>query len=106
MAASDTYEDRFVTLRNGPVVPAAAYLLLLDLVERRNFRLAREDTTLIVRPPERLTPEDRVAIRRWKPHLMMLLNYCAQPSHDAHLFRDDAPTIPAGPPAGQARRSA
>ncbi|HXG70037.1 MAG TPA: hypothetical protein VNJ04_05415 [Gemmatimonadaceae bacterium] len=87
MAASD-YHDRFVTLRNGPIVPAQAYLLLLDL-ERRDFRITREGQTLIVQPPARLTTADCTAIRRWKWHLLGLLDYCQRPDNDAHLFTDN-----------------
>ena len=93
MAAS---EGRYVTLQGRMVVPAGAFLLLLDL-EARGFTLTREgDTVLVVMPPERLTPEDRSAIRRWKWHLLMLLDYCGKPNVDRHLFTDRAHTITTG----------
>jgi hypothetical protein len=80
--------DRFVTLRSGMVVPAPAFCLLLDL-ERRDVHVRREgDSGLVVGPSCRLTDEDRVAIRRWKTHLLMLVNYCQRPDLDAHLFSD------------------
>ena len=64
MDASDG-ADRFVLLRDGPPVPLPAYLLLLDL-EARGFTVEPDRQVLVVRPPERLTPADCAAIRRWK----------------------------------------
>lgn len=91
MAGSD-FDDRFVMLRDGPIVPAAAYVLLLDL-EARGFSVTREqDTVLVVQPPGQLTPEDCASIKRWKWHLLGLLDYCTHPNPDAYLFRDDTPS--------------
>lgn len=87
MGASDRYAERFVSLRGGLVVPAPAFLLLLDL-EDRSFTLTPDGDTLVVQPSVRLTPEDRDAIRRWKWHLLALLDYCQRPGLDAHLYRD------------------
>ncbi len=76
----------FVVLRDGPIVPVAPYLLLLDL-ERRGFTLRVENTTvLVVTPPERLTDADCIAIRRWKAHLLMLIAYGQRDDIAAHLF--------------------
>ena len=87
MGASDLAE-RFVTFRGGFIVPAEAYVLLLDL-EARGFTLRVEAThALIVSPPAALTPADCSAIRRWKWHLVALLAWCATPGLDAHLFSD------------------
>jgi hypothetical protein len=86
-------DDRFVTHKDGMVVPAPAYCLLLDL-ERRDFSITGEGDMLMVHPPERLTREDCTRIRRWKWHLLMLIDYCARPDRDAHLFRDDTATAP------------
>lgn len=90
MGDSD-FADRFVTLQHGVIVPAAPYVLILGL-ESRGFAVSRDGDTLIVDPPERLTDEDCVVIRRWKWHLLLLLDYCARPDNDAHLFTD-APVI-------------
>ena len=88
MAVSDS-DERFVSLRDGPIVPKAAYLLLLEL-EQRKFSLTREgETTLVVQPAERLTVEDSLRIRRWKFHLLGVLRHCERGGVDAHLFRDD-----------------
>ncbi len=88
MAASDDFHARFVTLRDGPVVPAPAYLLLLNL-EARGFSITRDGPTLVVHPPDQLTGDDCAAIRQWKRHLISLLDYCARPDNDSHLFSDD-----------------
>ena len=86
---SDPFADRFVTLRGGPIVPAPAFLLLLDL-ERRGCSVERDGRALVIgRVPGSRT--DRTAIRRWKWHLLMLLAYCTRTDPHAHLFRDDDP---------------
>ncbi|HXG90008.1 MAG TPA: hypothetical protein VNJ02_16900 [Vicinamibacterales bacterium] len=91
MDASDFGADRFVTLRGLAVpVPADAYRLLLNL-EVRAFNVSREgDRVLVVEPHQRLTPEDLASIRRWKWHLLILIDYCNQPHLDAHLFDNRA----------------
>lgn len=84
MASSNLDGDRFVTLRGGVVVPAPAYLLLLSL-EARGFTLTDpDDGSLIVKPADQLTEDDRVAIRRWKYFLLSLIGYCARPGLDSH----------------------
>ena len=69
MAASE-----LIALKDGPTVPAAPLRLLLDL-EARGFVLSMDNDTLVVQPHGQLTPEDCAAIRRWKWHLLMLLDY-------------------------------
>jgi hypothetical protein len=68
MTASD-----FVILRGGLSVPITPLLLLLDL-EARGFRATRDGDDL-VQPGRDLTADDRTAIRRWKLHLLALLDY-------------------------------
>lgn len=87
MVTSSPVEDRFVIFRDGTVVPAPAYCLLLDL-ERRGFTLTIDGSILVVRPPERLTRQDVASIRRWKFHLMHLIRCCALGVDDRHLFTD------------------
>lgn len=89
MGASEDFDDRFVTLQGGMIVPAPAFVLMLDL-ERRAFTVSRDGDTFVVGPAAQLTPEDCAAIRRWKHHLLMLLDYCARPDLDKHLFTDAA----------------
>ena len=82
------YHDRFVTLNGGLIIPAPAYVLALDL-ERRGVTLAREDRdTLNVGPSDRLTDADRAGLRRWKRHLLALVDYCTRPDNDRHDFTD------------------
>jgi hypothetical protein len=91
MNGTDDLDDRVVCLRGGVVVPAPAYVLLLDL-ERRDIHISREGAdTLVVGPPERLTDADRALIRHWKQQLLLLLDYCTRPDLDAHLFADTRP---------------
>jgi hypothetical protein len=79
MAGSDlaSGSDRFVMLPNGPTLPIEPIVLALTL-EERGFSLSRDgEDTLLVRPHQGLTHEDRRQILRWKPHLLALLDYCA-----------------------------
>ena len=64
----------FVTLRGGLVVPAQSCLLAFEL-EDRGFTLSRNGDVLVVQPHERLTRDDCSRIRRWKLHLLALLDY-------------------------------
>jgi hypothetical protein len=74
MAVSDV---RYVTLKGGPTLPVEPILLALEL-EQRGFRMTREDGDVLnVQPHERLTAEDCQRIRRWKTHIITLLDYDA-----------------------------
>jgi hypothetical protein len=65
--------DDCVVLRSGLALPVEPIKLALEL-EERGFRLAREgEDTLVVRPNRGLTDEDHRRVRRWKPHLLALL---------------------------------
>jgi hypothetical protein len=66
--------EPFVFLRGGLTVPLAPFQLVLDL-EGRGFSMRREGDDLLVVPGGALTNEDRVAIRRWKTHVLALLDY-------------------------------
>jgi len=67
----------FVVLWDGPTLPRAAVELALDL-ERRGLHLRGEEgDVLFVGPRDRLNDDDRISLRRWKPHLLALLNYPA-----------------------------
>jgi hypothetical protein len=72
MLASDS--DRYVLLSGGLSVPVAPLLLVFEL-EERGFRLTRAGDELIVRPGPRLTDVDCQRIRRWKAHILALLDY-------------------------------
>jgi hypothetical protein len=67
-------ESSFVFLRGGLTVPLAPFELVLGL-ERRGFSMRREGGDLLVVPGRCLTEEDRTLIRRWKTHILALLEY-------------------------------
>ena len=69
----------FVTLKNGPTLPVDALSLAIDL-DLRGLRLVCEGDTLRVIGPNgkpELSPDDRSAIVKWKPHLLALVVYCS-----------------------------
>ena len=72
--------DRFAWLQNGVVVPLEAVNLQLRCAEL-GIRLGCHDGALDVEGPH--TPELLNELRRWKPHLLLLLRYT--PS-DVHLY--------------------
>lgn len=73
MAAS---EGGYVLLAGGLCVPLEPFLLALEL-EARGFTVRRDGDALIVQPHDQLTADDCRRIRRWKPHLIALLEYRA-----------------------------
>jgi hypothetical protein len=73
--AMDASERQFVTLAGGLVLPVEPCVLALDL-EARGFHMTREaGDVLSVQPYQRLTREDCAALRRWKWHVLALLDY-------------------------------
>jgi hypothetical protein len=71
--------DVLVCLPAGPsgtglTLPLAPLQLLWDL-ENRGFAIGRDGDVLVIRPPHLLTGDDCSAIRRWKPHLLALIEY-------------------------------
>jgi hypothetical protein len=71
---SATSDDRLVYLRGGLIVPVEP-LLLLFMLQERGFVLTAGGNVLVVKPFQKLTADDCVAIRRWKLHLLSLLEY-------------------------------
>jgi hypothetical protein len=65
----------FVTLPSGVIVSLEAVDLLIGL-ERRGFTVRLEDDKVSVAPGRALTDDERAAIRRWKLHLMALVEHC------------------------------
>ena len=55
-------------------MPLAPLRLLLDL-EERGLQVARDGDDIVIRPAGRLSDEDRTALRRWKPHVLALIDY-------------------------------
>lgn len=74
MVENATETDRFVTLRNGLVLPIQAVRLALDL-ENRGIRLEADDDGLAVSPKHLIRDEDRVEIRKYRNHLMVIATY-------------------------------
>ena len=73
--------DRLVVLCGGVSVAAPAYQLLLDF-EARGISVDRtDDARLLVWPAEQLTDSDRLTLRNYKSHLIVLLDYLARPNH-------------------------
>lgn len=68
--------ERYVSLRGGLAVPVAPMLLLLEL-EARGLQVSRDGADILVRPAGGLTEADRVALRRWKAHVLALVDYQA-----------------------------
>jgi hypothetical protein len=84
MAASNYTESpcgRYATLPSGCSLPVESIELALDL-EARGFTLEQDGDTLIVQPYQRLTPGDCMQIRRWKYHLLAVLDYVS--TREAH----------------------
>lgn len=93
MAGTDPW-DRFVALGHdatGPIIPADCYRLYIELGER-GFTLRAEvendRTLLVVTPPEHLRREDDARLRRWRWHLLLMLDHFSKPDFDSHLYRD------------------
>jgi hypothetical protein len=65
----------FVTLANGPTLPAAVVRLMFALEDRGfTFRLDGADA-LVVEPPDRLTADDIAAISRWRYHIAAVVRH-------------------------------
>jgi hypothetical protein len=62
----------FVTLNDGLVVPLPALQTLWHL-EDRGVTLRLDGDSIVANPGSRLTNEDRVAIRRWRLHVVAIL---------------------------------
>ena len=71
MAASD-----YVTLRGGLCVPLAPMLLALQL-EERGVHMQRDGENVCVKPWSRVTEQERAELKRWKTHILALLDYQA-----------------------------
>lgn len=68
--------ERYVSLRGGLTVPLEPLLLVLDL-EARGFRLVPDGDWIIVAPFSQLTDDEQQLLRRWKFHVLALLDYRA-----------------------------
>lgn len=88
-----TSNERFVHLRHGLIVPVEAVEAALA-IERAGHRLRLDGPDLFVEPNGALDPHDLEQLRRWKPHVRMLLAYTAC---DTHLLDDAAEPPMVGP---------
>lgn len=66
----------FVTFAGGLTLPIAVWLLALDL-ESRGVQMAVDGDQLVVSPRELVTEADIAQIRRWKSHLIAVVQYQA-----------------------------
>ena len=73
--------SELVELRGGLIVPVEAYELVCRLTVERNLTLTVDGDRLRVSGPPGIAPaltDDEVAgIKRWKPHLIALMQYRA-----------------------------
>ena len=63
-----------VELRGGVMVPGDAIRLIVDL-EARDHVVSAKDGKLLVTHGSTLTPEDWIAIKRWRVDLLKLVAY-------------------------------
>ncbi len=74
MADASEYVTLLAGPRGGLTVPAEPLRLMFEM-EDRGFTLTREGDVLVVTPSNPLTAEDAVRLRRWKFHILSLLDY-------------------------------
>jgi len=77
--------DRLVYLQHGLVVPLAAVEAALA-IERAGHRLHIDGPDLVIEPAGKVDPHDLDQLRRWKPHVRMLLAH----TPDDRCLHDDA----------------
>lgn len=63
-----------IELRDGPALPTAAISLALEL-ESRGYTFSVSQDRLILSGGDGLSAEDRKEIKRWRLHLMALVDY-------------------------------
>jgi hypothetical protein len=66
--------ENYVMLRGGLTLPLVALRLVWEL-EGRGMWLRDDGEHLLVGPPEKLTDDDGVRIRRWRDHLRAIVAY-------------------------------
>jgi hypothetical protein len=72
MSASD-----YVCLSGGLTVPLPALRVLWNL-EDRGVHLRLDGDGIVATPRTSLTDADRAAVKRWRGHVVALLQYCQQ----------------------------
>jgi hypothetical protein len=76
--------ERYIALRDGPVVPADALCLLWSLADR-GVTVTRQDDRLRVTPARAVTPTDLQRLRRWRADVLAIVRYLERDDLDAHL---------------------
>lgn len=66
--------ESFVILRSGLAVRVEAVRLLIDL-ESRGVQLERDGCDILLRAPANVTDEDRAGLRRFKVHVLALIDH-------------------------------
>lgn len=86
-----TVSEHLVFLSRGLVVPVGAFEAALA-IERAGHRLHLDGSDLFIEPAGDVDPDDLANLRRWKPHVRMLLAYTPDERHlhDGHV----APPVP------------
>jgi hypothetical protein len=69
--------SNFVTLAGGLTVPLPALQVLWNL-EDRGVYLRLDGDGIIATPRTALTDADRATVKRWRAHVVALLQYCQQ----------------------------
>ncbi len=72
-----TSPSDYIELREGPALPTAALNLALAL-ESRDHAIGVRDGKLTVSDGSKLSAQDREDVKRWRLHLMALVDYCAK----------------------------
>ena len=67
-------DDQCVLLKGGLALRVEPLRLLVEL-EERGFRLRRDGDDILITPASKLTDADRCALRRWKAHVLAIIDY-------------------------------
>jgi hypothetical protein len=65
----------YVMLKGGLTIPLAVLRVLWDLEERGVRVRVDDEGDLVVAPRGVITDTDREVLRRWKPHVAVLVTY-------------------------------
>lgn len=72
------YRDTPITLKGGFVVPVEALRLAWRL-EEIGISMRVEGNVLVLRPRDRIPPEDLPTLRRYQRDIMRIVEYTAEP---------------------------
>jgi hypothetical protein len=77
-------DTEWLTLRDGPSIPAPVIDLLFRLQEH-GISVTRRADRLRITPASALTSADRAALMHWRPYVFALVQYLERDDLDAHL---------------------